>query len=122
MYYYRGRYYDAKIGKFISRDPLLYVDGPNAYLYVRNNPINFVDPLGLKEKGIYPDKFQAKYPNTFLTVNTSHSIEYDSIGNSLDNFFTRDLLPLKDVYVSFSSEQTEHLCYGELCGIMDPRI
>lgn len=122
LYYYRGRYYDAKIGKFISRDPLLYVDGPNDYLYVRNNPINFVDPLGLEGKEIYPDKFQAKYPNTFLTVNTSHSIEYDSIGNSLDNFFTRDLLPLKDVYTAFSNEQTEHLCYGELCGIMNPRI
>ena len=54
LYYYRSRYYDAKIGKFTSRDPLLYVDGPNVYSYVNNNPVNYVDPWGLSSKGLYP--------------------------------------------------------------------
>lgn len=49
LYYYRSRYYDAKIGQFTSRDPLLYVDGPNPYSYVNNNPVNFIDPWGLEK-------------------------------------------------------------------------
>ena len=35
------------MGRFLSTDPLGYADGMNLYAYVRNNPINRVDPLGL---------------------------------------------------------------------------
>ncbi|MDJ0731221.1 MAG: RHS repeat-associated core domain-containing protein [Crocosphaera sp.] len=49
LYYYRARYYDADQGRFISRDPLGYLDGMNLYEYVGSNPINSVDPLGLAE-------------------------------------------------------------------------
>ena len=41
------RAYDAGLGRWLSRDPLGFVDGPNLYAYVLNNPINFFDPLGL---------------------------------------------------------------------------
>jgi RHS repeat-associated protein len=93
LYYYRARYYDPKIGRFISEDPLgslltgpsllnmpgasspafdedgdagesfemvgasytpsvmpnamSFGDGPNLYAYVRNDPVNLTDPLGL---------------------------------------------------------------------------
>ena len=45
LYYYRARYYDPKIGRFISEDDR-YIDGPNLYPYVRNNPTSYVDPRG----------------------------------------------------------------------------
>jgi len=45
--YYRARYYDPKLGRFISEDPLGQVEGPNLYEYVHNNPANFTDPEGL---------------------------------------------------------------------------
>ncbi|MEW6536902.1 MAG: RHS repeat-associated core domain-containing protein, partial [Candidatus Auribacterota bacterium] len=45
--YFGARYYDASIGRFISRDPLGFVDGPNEYIYCANNPIGCVDPWGL---------------------------------------------------------------------------
>lgn len=48
LYYYRARYYNAAIGRFLSPDPIGYDDGPNLYAYVRNDPLNFIDPLGLR--------------------------------------------------------------------------
>lgn len=40
-------YYDAETGTFITRDPLGFVDGPNVYNYVTQNPWTKFDPLGL---------------------------------------------------------------------------
>ncbi len=48
LYYYRNRYQSPELGRFISRDPLGYHDGPNLYEYVAGSPTNSVDPLGLK--------------------------------------------------------------------------
>ncbi|WP_409978434.1 RHS repeat-associated core domain-containing protein [Brevibacillus sedimenti] len=49
-YYLRARYYDPKIGRFISEDTYKgQVDNPlslNRYTYVHNNPLRFVDPSG----------------------------------------------------------------------------
>lgn len=45
--YYRARYYDPKIGRFISEDPIGFDGGDvNFYAYVLNNPVNLVDPTG----------------------------------------------------------------------------
>ena len=46
LIYYRARYYDPTIGRFISRDPAGMPDGVNRYSYVSNNPVNFTDPSG----------------------------------------------------------------------------
>ena len=45
LIYLRNRYYDSNNGRFITEDPIK--DGLNWYVYVNNNPINFIDPLGL---------------------------------------------------------------------------
>jgi RHS repeat-associated protein len=47
IYYYRARYYDPNIGRFISEDPSGFRGGINRYAYVRNGPLNFTDPFGL---------------------------------------------------------------------------
>ena len=45
LYYYRARYLDSSIGRFLSEDPSY--DESNFFEYVKNGPINFVDPFGL---------------------------------------------------------------------------
>jgi RHS repeat-associated protein len=41
------RYRDLEFGIFLSRDPAGFVDGPNVYTYVRQNPWTYYDPYGL---------------------------------------------------------------------------
>ncbi len=50
LIYLRNRYYDPEIGRFISKDKnfgdLYNPQTLNPYVYVENNPVNFIDPLG----------------------------------------------------------------------------
>ena len=46
LYYYRARYYDPEIGRFITEDSLRFEAGVNFYAYCSNNPIRFNDPTG----------------------------------------------------------------------------
>jgi RHS repeat-associated protein len=52
LYYYRARYYDPAIARFLSQDPLGFNAGDsNLYRYVRNGPTNATDAMGLQFKG-----------------------------------------------------------------------
>jgi RHS repeat-associated protein len=47
LYYNRARYYDPTLRRFISEDPIGFRGGDlNLYAFVRNNPVNNVDPMG----------------------------------------------------------------------------
>ncbi len=47
LYYYRARYYDPSIGRFISEDPLRFGASTNFYGYLDNDPTSWLDPSGL---------------------------------------------------------------------------
>jgi RHS repeat-associated protein len=47
LMFYRARYYDPKIGRFISEDPIGFSGGDlNLYRYVYNLPLVLTDPIG----------------------------------------------------------------------------
>ena len=58
FYYLRNRYYDPRIGRFISKDPIGFAGGDvNLFRYVGNNAVNYTDPYGLQERPpVYPTR------------------------------------------------------------------
>jgi RHS repeat-associated protein len=50
LYHYRARAYSPVTGRFLQRDPLGYAGGSSLYIYVRQNPLNLVDPFGEKDR------------------------------------------------------------------------
>jgi RHS repeat-associated protein len=49
LYYAKARWYSPEIGRFMSVDPIK--DGINWYVYAANNPVAYVDPMGLRASG-----------------------------------------------------------------------
>jgi len=50
LMFYRARWYDPQLGRFISEDPIGLGGGGNLYAYVENDPLDAVDPEGLVPK------------------------------------------------------------------------
>jgi RHS repeat-associated protein len=47
LYYFRARYYDPSLARFISEDPVGLASGINPYAFEGNDPVNGSDPSGL---------------------------------------------------------------------------
>ena len=45
-YYFRARSMHPMVGRFMQKDPLMYVDGMNDLIFCLNNSISNIDPLG----------------------------------------------------------------------------
>jgi RHS repeat-associated protein len=76
LMFYRARYYDPKIGRFISEDPIGFESGDiNIYRYVFNSPCNNVDPSGL---GIGEDAFMGCLAGTmaYLFFEIAYQLSY----------------------------------------------
>jgi len=47
LFFYRARYYDPGVGRFINEDPAMFSAGNNFYRYVSDSPLSLKDPYGL---------------------------------------------------------------------------
>jgi len=69
LYFYRARWYDPGVGRFISEDPLGFGAGDvNVQRYVGNHPNLATDPSGLAEKNAtaYKDPLKLTVAHTFV--------------------------------------------------------
>jgi RHS repeat-associated protein len=87
LYYYRARWYDPQARRFISEDPIGLSGGINLYAYVGNNPVDLVDPTGLREALNIGAGYTAEV-DIFNTGNiSSHEIHiYNPKGNEIGVF------------------------------------
>ncbi|MBI5674311.1 MAG: hypothetical protein HZC48_00585 [Nitrospirae bacterium] len=84
LYYYRARYYSPELQRFISEDPIGLDGGDvNFYAYVGNNPVSWVDPLGLKAgDGCGDKKFDCIVPDLYPEACKAHDKCYSTPGKT----------------------------------------
>jgi RHS repeat-associated protein len=63
-YHFGKRFYDPVTGQFLSREPLGESESLNLYSYCHNDPINYVDDLGLAERSLLYHLFYGFDPIT----------------------------------------------------------
>ena len=75
---------EPSLGRFLVRDPIRYDGGTNLYAYCGNNPINAIDPSGLRENNPLqavsvggPSKLNASYQPQWNEIAAEDSISAD---------------------------------------------
>ena len=90
LIYFRNRYYDPEMGRFVSDDPMGYADGPSMYAFELNNPANGGDPLGLActtEHGGH-NQFcnylnEVEFNSETSTWDVAKAVTLDTLGNTV---------------------------------------
>lgn len=91
LYYYRARFYDPLLKRFISEDPIGLRGGMNASEYVGGNPISKKDPRGLQAS---PEEMGP--PSSTRSDGNAHGWGCGDSGTDgyvPDNFFSVDFVP-----------------------------
>jgi RHS repeat-associated protein len=68
LYYYRARYYDQSVGRFLSEDPSGLGGGINFYSYTGDSPANRKDALGLDYTTYQSVIAPVVYVNASITI------------------------------------------------------
>ncbi len=82
LYYFRARYYDPIIGRFLQTDPMGYKDSMNLYQAFNMNPVNFVDPFG--DKIYLTGMFPRRDLMTLLQVFIDIGVNEDELKNAIN--------------------------------------
>ena len=94
LYYYGARYYDPATGRFITRDTvfgeLTDPQSQNRYVYCRNNPHKYIDPVGespvlfgaLVVYCLYKGGMQAMHYNVRNPTDLKGTVDHFFVGSS----------------------------------------
>jgi RHS repeat-associated protein len=121
LYYYRARWYNPPEGRFVSDDPIGLTGGLNLFAYVKNQPLRFRDPEGLRPL-ISADDFGDPYRGERSRFDPNHKGPVDRfvdrfVDPYLESVFGGGGLFRRDVFVEFISanERSRQPCkaFGE---------
>lgn len=76
LYYYRARWYNPEVGRFISEDPVRFLAGINWYDYVANGPVRWIDPFGWARFFYWPAHGASKFGHVSLRLDDGTYISY----------------------------------------------
>ena len=98
LYYFGARYYDQNLGMFTSVDP---VASEPSYHYVRNNPLNLVDPTGMAREHV------VESGDTLFSISEQYSTSVDELVK-LNNIKDADKINIdqKIILPDFSLSET----------------
>jgi RHS repeat-associated protein len=119
LYYYDARYYDPDLSRFISADSVdtfAISNDPqslNRYSYVRNNPVNRIDPSGSIDITFYAEG--ANISNNYYSIHQSFTINNLSLNRNISAFGTG----IGNSPYGFSDEQTMAFAEG-VVSLVDP--
>ncbi len=115
--YFGARYYDSDAGRFVSVDPL--GDGANHYVYVSNNPMNYIDPTGRKMLLLPTSTNEENIDFKLMKPENT-----EEIINNLNSFFEEELFYMnKEGYVEptktySSGTDDQKLLYGIIMDVI----
>jgi RHS repeat-associated protein len=113
LYYYRARYYNPHIGRFMQTDPV--GDGMNWYAYCGNNPLAFVDPSGFYSMSV-------RIPTDCITNDPCATTATYDVSDWLDDvgFFDKDEYPnwyVESVSLNGAFFDTTLAGPGDMCDV-----
>jgi RHS repeat-associated protein len=115
MYYYLYRFYDTNPQRWINRDPVEEEGGLNLYVYVGNEPIGYVDSLGLGRVCLIKYLLVTSYNDKGPGSDSSHFGKSGSVGPgtvAVANYSSQKKKPTRPA--------TPYYEYGSSVTVYDP--
>ena len=113
--HFGARWYDPALGRFLSPDPLGFVDGPNRYAYCAGDPVNYVDPWGLCAGPGTLDKLRALWALTRITQTAQSASRHAGALDDLRGQLGEEARQVRDLFLyDLPDSFVEFLAYGDL--------
>lgn len=100
-----ARWYNPEAGRWLTKDPVGFNGGDsNLYNYVFNNPINFIDPTGLKVDG--PIFTPSKFADMLNTPVGQSALRNGFIGRDFRYIYTeKGVLDMRHIHAAYTNTQ-----------------